>query len=62
MQVGDRSELDVLISTSKGIVTRISLQDIPLQGRSARGVILIRFKDDEDRVSGVTLLDAETAK
>lgn len=48
---------DILISTSKGIVTRISLGKVPVSSRSAKGVILMRLKDDEDRVSGVTLLD-----
>ena len=61
LQVGNTSETDVLISTTKGIVTRISLQNIPVQGKNTKGVILMRRKDDEDRVSGVTLLDASTA-
>ena len=51
---------DILISTNKGIVTRISLGNVPVLGRTAKGVILMRLKDDEDRVSGVTLLDPST--
>lgn len=58
MQVADTENTDVLISTNKGIVTRISLGNVPISGRTARGSILMRLKDDEDRVSAVTLLSA----
>ena len=60
MQVANTEGTDILISTNKGIVTRISLGNVPVSGRQARGVILMRLKDEEDRVSGVTLLDPST--
>ncbi|MBC8520546.1 MAG: hypothetical protein H8D26_00925, partial [Methanomicrobia archaeon] len=43
------------ISTSDGMVTKISARSIPTQGRSTRGVRLMNVKEGE-RVVGVDVL------
>lgn len=55
MQVVD--EKDILLSTKSGNVTRQSLSTVKTMGRAGRGTILMRFKNDNDRITSATFLD-----
>ena len=54
-QVADEKE--VLLVTSNGLLTRISMDSVPMQRRQSKGVILMRLNGDGDRISTVTLLE-----
>jgi DNA gyrase subunit A len=47
-------EDDVLIASSGGIVIRVPVKGIPVQGRNTQGVRLIRLKESE-RIAGVAV-------
>jgi DNA gyrase subunit A len=49
---------DCMIMTDSGIIIRISLKQVSIYNRAARGVHLINVKD-EAKVSTVEILDAE---
>ncbi|MGB7533685.1 MAG: DNA gyrase subunit A [Halobacteriota archaeon] len=50
-----RNNNDLIISTSEGMVTKISARSIPTQGRNTRGVRLMNVEKDE-RVVGVEVV------
>ncbi|MBR3311763.1 MAG: DNA gyrase subunit A [Solobacterium sp.] len=49
---------DCMIMTNEGIIIRISLTQVPKQGRNTQGVYVIKVKG-EQKVSTVTILDPE---
>lgn len=53
------NEKEVLLSTANGLITRIALDSVPTQSRTSKGVILMRPKTEQDKISTVTLLDAD---
>ncbi len=53
-----RPEDDIIISSQEGQVLRLSVRDVPRQGRSARGVRLIQLRG-EDRAAALARIPAE---
>ena len=55
---------DLLLVTEKGILIRTGVDKIRIAGRSTQGVIVMRFKEEGDRVISLALTDkdAETAE
>jgi DNA gyrase/topoisomerase IV subunit A len=51
-------EKDVLLSTNAGNVIRQPLSTVKLLSRQTKGVILMRLKNDTDKITSATLLDA----
>jgi len=47
---------DFLLISSKGVLLRIELADIPKVGRATQGVRLMRFKKEEDKVVSMVVL------
>ena len=45
---------DLIIISNNGQVIRTPFKTVSTLGRDTQGVRIMRFKDDEDRVSGVT--------
>ncbi|MFA5127856.1 MAG: DNA gyrase subunit A [Patescibacteria group bacterium] len=48
---------DLLMMSAKGVVIRMSLKTVSVSGRATQGVRLMRFKEDNDRVASVTLIE-----
>ena len=48
--------LDVVMTSSGGQVVKISLKEVPPRSRTAKGVILMRLKNKEEKIVGATLL------
>ena len=61
VKVVDGSE-DLLLVTQNGILIRTDVQAIRTCGRATQGVIVMRFKDGEDRVIGMALAEKEGAE
>ena len=61
IKVVDGSE-DLLLVTQNGILIRTDVQGIRTCGRATQGVIVMRFKDGEDRVIGMALAEKEGAE
>ena len=53
---------DLLLVTQNGILIRTDVQGIRTCGRATQGVIVMRFKDGEDRVIGMALAEKEGAE
>ncbi|MBR4056599.1 MAG: DNA gyrase subunit A [Oscillospiraceae bacterium] len=53
------AEEDVLLVTQSGILIRTDVQAIRVAGRATQGVIVMRFKDEENRVIGIALAEKE---
>ncbi len=53
---------DLLLVTQNGILIRTDVQGIRTCGRATQGVIVMRFKDGEDRVIGMALAEKESAE
>ncbi len=58
MKVVDGSE-DILLITQSGIMLRTAVENIRSAGRATQGVIVMRFKEDGDRVIAMALTDKE---
>ncbi len=58
IKVVDGSE-DLLLVTEAGILIRTPVEDIKQCGRSTQGVIVMRFKEEGDRVISMALADRE---
>ncbi len=58
VKVVDGSE-DLLLVTQSGTIIRMDVDEIRLMGRSTQGVIVMRFKEDGDRVIALSLADKE---
>ena len=50
---------DLLVVTEKGILIRTAVDQIRLTGRSAQGVIVMKFKEEGDRVRSIALAERE---
>jgi DNA gyrase subunit A len=61
VKVVDGSE-DLLLVTQNGILIRTDVQAIRTCGRATQGVIVMRFKDGEDRVIDMALAEKESAE
>ena len=60
VKVVDGSE-DLLLITQSGTIIRTDVGNIRVAGRATQGVIVMRFKEDEDRVIGMALAEKEEA-
>ena len=58
MKVVDGSE-DILLITQNGIMLRTAVENIRSAGRATQGVIVMRFKEEGDRVIAMALTDKE---
>ncbi len=58
MKTVDGSE-DLLLVTQSGILIRTPVENIRLTGRATQGVIVMRFKEEGDRVISLALTDPE---
>ena len=58
MKVVDGTE-DLLLVTAAGILIRTPVENIRVAGRATQGVIVMRFKEDGDRVISLALADRE---
>ena len=58
MKVVDGSE-DLLLVTQSGIMLRTAVENIRSAGRATQGVIVMRFKEEGDRVIAMALTDKE---
>ena len=54
----DGSE-DLLLVTQSGTLIRMDVDEIKLMSRSTQGVIVMRFKDGDDRVIALSLAEKE---
>jgi DNA gyrase subunit A len=48
---------DLLMMSAKGVVIRMSLKTVSISGRATQGVRLMRFKEANDHVASVTLIE-----
>ena len=60
VKVVDGTE-DLLLITQSGTIIRTDVGNIRTAGRATQGVIVMRFKEDEDRVIGMALAEKEEA-
>ena len=58
IKVVDGSE-DLMVLTEKGILLRTAVDTIKTCGRSTQGVIVMRFKEEGDRVIALSLAEKE---
>jgi len=58
IKVVDGSE-DLLVVTEKGVLIRTDVGTIKTCGRAAQGVIVMRFKEEDDRVISIALAEKE---
>ena len=58
MKVVDGSE-DILLITQSGIMLRTAVENIRSTGRATQGVIVMRFKEEGDRVIAMALTDKD---
>ena len=59
IQVVDGGE-DLMVLTEKGILLRTAVDTIKTCGRSTQGVIVMRFKESDDKVISIALAERET--
>ena len=58
MKLVDGTE-DLLLVTAAGILIRTPVENIRVAGRATQGVIVMRFKEEGDRVISLALADPE---
>ena len=58
MQIVDGSE-DMLLVTESGVMIRTAVDNVRLTGRATQGVIVMRFKEEGDRVIAMALTEKE---
>lgn len=56
VEIIDEGQTDVIITSDHGQVVKIPLKSIPSRSRSAKGVILMRFSNKQDKVSTATFV------
>ena len=61
MKVVDGSE-DLLLVTEQGILIRTGVEKIRVAGRATQGVIVMRFREEGDRVISLALTDREDSE
>ena len=55
-----RGDEDLLLVTEKGILIRTGVDKIRVAGRATQGVIVMRFREEGDRVISLALTDRES--
>ena len=60
IKVVDGTE-DLMLITQSGTIIRTDVSGIRICGRATQGVIVMRFKDEDDRVIGMALAEKEEA-
>ena len=55
-QVVSQNDSQVILISKKGITIKMSIKNIPTLSRNTKGVILMRFKSDEDKLNAMTVL------
>ncbi|OGH66372.1 MAG: DNA gyrase subunit A [Candidatus Magasanikbacteria bacterium RIFCSPHIGHO2_02_FULL_41_13] len=60
--INNTEDQDIMLISIKGQVVRTPLRTIPTLGRATQGVRVMRFKEQNDKVASITLLDAGTDK
>ncbi len=55
-QVVSEKDDQVILISKKAITIRLPLKNIPVLGRNTKGVILMRLKSEEDKLSALTIL------
>jgi len=55
-QIIKENDETVIITSSQGQVVKISLSEIPTRSRTAKGVILMRFSQKEDRIASAAFV------
>ena len=58
-QVVDQNSDQILLVSRKAVTIKLPLKNIPTLNRNTRGVILMRLKTGEDKVTSMTVLEAE---
>ena len=58
MQIVDGSE-DMLLVTESGVMIRTAVDNVRTAGRATQGVIVMRFKEEGDRVIAMALTEKE---
>ncbi len=53
---------DIIIVTTKGVLIRFRAEDVRVCGRSATGVIVVRFKEEGDKIVNFTHTEREEEK
>ena len=61
VKVVDGSE-DLLLVTQAGILIRTAVENIRTAGRATQGVIVMRFKEDGDKVISLALTDRDESE
>ena len=61
MKVVDGTE-DLLLVTAAGILIRTPVENIRVAGRATQGVIVMRFKEEGDKVISMALADRDEAE
>ena len=61
MQIVDGSE-DMLLVTESGVMIRTAVDSVRATGRATQGVIVMRFKEEGDRVIAMALTEKEEAE
>lgn len=56
-QVVNQNHQQVILASKKGITIKLPLKNIPRLSRNTKGVILMRFKTDTDKVNAMTVLE-----
>jgi DNA gyrase subunit A len=57
-QVVNKKHDQIIIVSKKAITIKLPLKNIPTLSRNTKGVILMRFKSNDDKVSALTVLEA----
>src|SRR3989338_5507910 len=58
--INNTEDQDIMLISTKGQVVRTPLRTVPTLGRATQGVRVMRFKEQNDKVASITLLDAGT--
>jgi len=61
-QVVSQDDDQVILISKKGITIKMSIKNIPTLSRNTKGVILMRFKSDEDKLNAITVLGFTKSK
>ncbi|MBU3935393.1 hypothetical protein KJ909_01845 [Patescibacteria group bacterium] len=56
-QVVNQNDEQVIIASKHAITIRLPLKNIPQLSRNTKGVILMRFKNDQDHVNAMTVIE-----
>lgn len=56
--INNTEDQDIMLISTKGQVVRTPLRTIPTLGRATQGVRVMRFKEQNDKVASITLLEA----